>query len=411
MAAGGTTPQITLATTGAVTLTGALNGTSASFAINNASVGNATNLNLQQAGSGDVAVSYLLTGTREWLVGVDNSDSDAFKINNITGSSDFNNTGLSIATTGAATFSSSVTASRLTASNSTDLLLNLERTAVGAWGFNVTSGGNLFLNNRFGTNVFQIADLGAATFSGALNGTTASFAGTGRAFQVLSSDDGVPASFRSTLGSISTIGFRGTTSANDFNVRVGADGNDFIAYTNNTERMRINSDGNLLVGTTDGDPSGSGTQGIAVRGDGILVVGKNGAYAADFGRNTNDGELVRFRRSATAVGSISVTTSATAYNTSSDYRLKEDLQEIKGIEKVSALKVYDFKWKDSENRMDGVLAHELAEVLPYAVHGEKDAVDEEGNDKMQGVDYSKIVPILIKAIQELKTEIDSLKTK
>jgi hypothetical protein len=59
--------------------------------------------------------------------------------------------------------------------------------------------------------------------------------------------------------------------------------------------------------------------------------------------------------------------------------------------------------------MDGVLAHELAELLPYAVNGVKDEVDEDGNDKMQGVDYSKLVPIMIKAIQELKAEIDLLK--
>jgi hypothetical protein len=96
--------------TGSLNVGGNLNGTNATFALSNSSVGNATNLNLQQAGSGDVAVSYLLTGTREWLVGVDNSDSDAFKINNITGTSDFNNSGLSIATTGDTTFSNSVRA-------------------------------------------------------------------------------------------------------------------------------------------------------------------------------------------------------------------------------------------------------------------------------------------------------------
>jgi hypothetical protein len=78
---------------------------------NNTSVGNATGIRLEQAGSGDIAISYLLSGVREWLMGVDNSDSDSFKINNITGSSDFSNVGVSIATTGAATFSSSVSTS------------------------------------------------------------------------------------------------------------------------------------------------------------------------------------------------------------------------------------------------------------------------------------------------------------
>ena len=61
--------------------------------------------------------------------------------------------------------------------------------------------------------------------------------------------------------------------------------------------------------------------------------------------------------------------------------------------------------------MDGVLAHELEQILPYAVNGDKDAIDEDGNIAAQGVDYSKLVPILIKAIQELKAEIEILKNK
>ena len=65
--------------------------------------------------------------------------------------------------------------------------------------------------------------------------------------------------------------------------------------------------------------------------------------------------------------------------------------------------MYDYKWKNDNFRMDGVLAHELQEVIPYAVQGEKDGKE------MQGVDYSKLVPILIKSVQELSAEIDILK--
>jgi hypothetical protein len=78
---------------------------------------------------------------------------------------------------------------------------------------------------------------------------------------------------------------------------------------------------------------------------------------------------------------------------------------------VCAIKVYDFKWKNSENRMDGVLAHELEQILPYAVNGEKDAIDKDGKIEAQGVDYSKLVPILIKAIQEQQVQIEKLKAK
>ena len=72
---------------------------------------------------------------------------------------------------------------------------------------------------------------------------------------------------------------------------------------------------------------------------------------------------------------------------------------------VSKIPVYDYKWKADESRSYGVMAHELQEVLPDAVVGEKDA------EEMQGVDYSKIVPLLVKSIQELKAEIDILKAK
>jgi uncharacterized protein YaiE (UPF0345 family) len=168
--------------------------------------------------------------------------------------------------------------------------------------------------------------------------------------------------------------------------------------TNNTERMRITSGGDVGInGYLDGTKFYVKQEGIAWAQ--IL----NHTYSSQF--------FLDFRYNGSGVGNIVGSGSSVSYNTTSDYRLKEDLQEIKGLEKVSALKVYDFKWKDSEDRTDGVLAHELAEVLPYAVTGEKDAVDEDGNDRMQGVDYSKIVPVLIKAIQELKTEIDSLKNQ
>jgi hypothetical protein len=87
---------------------------------------------------------------------------------------------------------------------------------------------------------------------------------------------------------------------------------------------------------------------------------------------------------------------------SSDYRLKEDLKDFAGLDMVSKIPVYDFKWKSDESRSYGVMAHELQEVLPDAVTGEKDA------EEMQGVDYSKIVPLLVKSIQELNAKVEML---
>jgi hypothetical protein len=177
-----------------------------------------------------------------------------------------------------------------------------------------------------------------------------------------------------------------------------------------TERMRLTPEGYLLVGPDTIPGAGSTTIGSSLGGAGFITAQRAAATVGFFGRN-NDGELFAFYRGATQVGNISVTSVLTTYNTTSDYRLKEDLQEFNGLEKVQAIKVYDYKWKSQESRMNGVLAHELAEVLPYAVQGEKDEQDEEGNDKMQSVDYSKIVPILIKAIQEQQEQIDSLKNQ
>ena len=169
--------------------------------------------------------------------------------------------------------------------------------------------------------------------------------------------------------------------------------------TADTERMRITSSGKIQI---------NGTLGIG----GVVQVFNDSATGINIMNSSNAGGLMAFQNvNAVQIGSISTNNSTTSYNTTSDYRLKEDLKEIKGLEKISAIKVYDYKWKSCEERMDGVLAHELQEVIPYAVTGEKDAVNENGNIMPQGVDYSKIVPVLVKAIQELKAEIDELKNK
>jgi hypothetical protein len=190
----------------------------------------------------------------------------------------------------------------------------------------------------------------------------------------------------------------------------------FIQVGGLGEKFRIFSNGRgIFNSTTD-------------RGYQLMVNGDASSYACEIRQSNNNAnyDLLTLTHEATSgnrrmmvfntggfgtVGTIISTNSSTTYNTSSDYRLKEDLQDFNGLEKVSAIKVYDFKWKDSEERTNGVLAHELQEVLPYAVYGEKDELDEKGRPKMQGVDYSKLVPILIKAIQELEARVKELENK
>jgi hypothetical protein len=96
---------------------------------------------------------------------------------------------------------------------------------------------------------------------------------------------------------------------------------------------------------------------------------------------------------------------ANAFNTISDVRQKKDFKDFSGLNLLEGIQVYNFAWKSSEKRSYGVKAHELQQVLPHAVSGEKDG------EKMQQVDYTKIVPILLKSIKELKEEIDYLKDK
>jgi hypothetical protein len=103
------------------------------------------------------------------------------------------------------------------------------------------------------------------------------------------------------------------------------------------------------------------------------------------------------------VGNITTNSSNTTYSTSSDYRLKYDYKDLQALDLINNLKIYQYKWKVDNAIGYGVMAHELQEYVPYAVTGQKDG------EEMQAVDYSKIVPVLIKAIQEQQKQIEELK--
>lgn len=144
----------------------------------------------------------------------------------------------------------------------------------------------------------------------------------------------------------------------------------------------------------------------------FLIISRSGASLASFRRRSSDGTVFAFYRDSSLVGSVSVTTTATAYNTTSDHRLKEDETEFSNaIEKLLKIKIYNFKWKDHEKRSQGVFAHELEEVVPDAVTGQKDEIDKNGDPVYQSVDYSKLVPLLVKSIQEQQSQIDALKRR
>jgi hypothetical protein len=260
-------------------------------------------------------------------------------------------------------------------------------------------------------------------------------------------DDGAPAA-RMTITSGGNVGI-GTTTPNIVGftgtmLTVNGTGNyqGFEVATSGTSRVIMLSDGtNGYISTRQSGMGlffevGAASEAMRINSSKVIGInsantsarlnmtfggaGQNGFSMLD-GDNTINATFIDFKNSSgTIIGSISRSggTNAVLYNTTSDYRLKEDLKDFTGLDKVSAIRVYDFRWKGTNERTDGVIAHELAEVLPYAVQGEKDKIDEKGNIVYQGVDYSKIVPSLVKAIQELNTklnaanvEIEALKAK
>lgn len=115
-----------------------------------------------------------------------------------------------------------------------------------------------------------------------------------------------------------------------------------------------------------------------------------------------------FYGAASSIGSISTNGTSTSFNTSSDYRLKEDVVSVATpLTRLNNLNPVNFRWKSSGARVDGFLAHELASVVPDAVTGAKDAVDGSGNPIYQGIDQSKLVPLLVAAVQELSALVEA----
>jgi hypothetical protein len=182
-----------------------------------------------------------------------------------------------------------------------------------------------------------------------------------------------------------------------------------VFYTGDTPRARITSGGDFCVNTTSKIYEGL----ISVSFDGNGGSGDQGIALIDTNASLNGDYLLFVNSAGNVAGKITHNgTTTVAYTTSSDYRLKNTIAPITGaLAKVALLKPCTYKWNVDGSDGQGFIAHELAEVVPDCVVGEKDAVDAEGKPRYQGVDTSFLVATLTAAIQELTARVAQLESK
>ena len=174
--------------------------------------------------------------------------------------------------------------------------------------------------------------------------------------------------------------------------------------TDATERARIENSGRLLLGVTS-----------AIASSGALLhinAGSSGSLISETSL-TSQVFHVHFRNGNGATGGIETSGTSTAYATSSDYRLKENVTaDWDATTRLKQLNPVRFNFiADADTTVDGFLAHEVQSVVPEAITGTHNAVDDDDNPVYQGIDQSKLVPLLVKTIQELEARITALESE
>jgi hypothetical protein len=225
---------------------------------------------------------------------------------------------------------------------------------------------------------------------------------------------------------IGSIGFMGTDGVNAF---AGASISAFIDGTPGTndmpgrlvfsttadgasspsQAMVIKNDQAILMTTSTASTNSTGWYGVQTDTSvGAISISRNGSNVLAFFHTSNSSGI-----SGAPVGTVSITTTATTYATSSDYRLKENVVPLTGaIDRINKLKPSQFNFiADPDKTVDGFIAHEAQEVVPECTTGTKDEVDDDGNPVYQGIDQSKIVPLVVAALQEAIGRIESLEAE
>ena len=403
------------------TLTGALNGTSATFS-GNVGIGNSASCPLDVTADNSTAINLRLRGRAADSVGQmefwNNAQSTRY------GYIATDSTAMSIVTTQAIPLilgANSAERMRITSAGNVGIgtsspnLTTTNRTVLDINGTSTSlialSNGGTYKSYIFndGTDITYFAT--GSTFINSTNATIFKTSSTVEAMRITSggnvgigtSSPGERLSIYSSSGNSKMVTISGSNE-----LYTGWDNTDAVAEsaTNGayrirtgsgyTERMRITSGGEWCLGTTAAIGAGLGN----IKGNATvfnLLSIQNDASIGNF--------IYFMNTSGAAAGSITNSGGGVLYLSTSDYRLKQDFKDYNGLDLVSKIKTYDYELKYDSSRMYGVMAHELQEVIPYAVNGEKDGKN------MQGVDYSKLVPILIKSIQELEARLKTLENK
>ena len=307
---------------------------------------------------------------------------------------------------------------------------------------NLTFNDNLFINSA-GNNEYQTSNPGTRleqfngtlTFSNAPSGTAGQTATLTERFRInLSGCIGLGSTADRSLGTNITTtvtsgsagsGFWMSTgnssatstkltsyqngSVGEFKINQGSgvNGGTIVFSINDSNKMNILSNGVVLIGTNtqSGISNTTSNHGFSFGGSGQMVSGTSNDTNMILNRTLGSGNMITFRNNGSTIGSISQNGSVMTYGGTSDYRLKENVADMtNATTRLKQLKPKKFNYiSDTTNTLyDGFLAHEVSSVVPEAVVGEKDAED------MQMMDNSKLVPLLVKTIQELEARIATL---
>ena len=405
----GAAPLTTLTGTGVVTALGVNTGSAGAFIVNGGALGtpssgtltSATGLPLTTGVTGTLPVGNGGTGIVSYAIGdllYASGTTTLSKLADVATGSVLISGGVGVAPSWSVspTLTTSLTTPTLIGGTTASSTLTLQSTS----GVGTTDSIRLKVGNNGATTAMTVTTAGNVGIGISSPTQPLHVVSSGdRTLKVTSATD-TPAVFTSSGSANAYLQLSGSA-----DVYLGSVAGAFTMTTGGIEKVRLETSGNLLVGTT--TATYNPVNGVTIMSPGATDTGLNIGHSTG---SSAGGYFCGFSYNGTAIGSITQAgTTGVTYNTSSDYRLKNSVAPMtSGLATLAALKPVTYKWNVDDSYGEGFIAHELAEVIPHAVTGAKDAVDDNGKPVHQGVDYSKIVVHLVAAIQELSATNDAL---